>query len=83
MPMRRLRNVSDPPARPSPAASAPRLRMVPDVPTTRSKPRLRIFSAIGVSTSVTWLTRRRSSLRMIGSLCTNLSVRRMTPSLRL
>ena len=64
-------------------AIVPRLRMVPDVPITRSKPAVRISRRYFVSSSSMWRTSFRSSRPDSGSVWTNRSVSRMTPSLKL
>ena len=61
----------------------PRLRIVPDVPITRSKPALLMSRRYFDSSSSMCRTSLRSSRPDSGSVWTNRSVSRMTPSLKL
>ena len=54
--------------------------MVPEVPTTMSKPAERARSAWAAALSLTWAASRRSSRAESGSLVTKRSVMRSTPS---
>ena len=71
------------PARSAAAATAPRLRIVPDVPMTRSKPARAIWCRYSPISASMWRTSLRSSRGSSGSVLTKRSVSRMTPSLKL